>query len=306
MKAVFSIFHRGLQKTATSLARKFGSIFSGAKVWDAGVYEQLEEAMLGADFGVAVSLRLVEDIRDQYQHGLIKSSSDINQIARAEVDKILRKNYKVFDTANQGTRVVLLVGVNGCGKTTTVGKLAHLLKQDGKKVVLAACDTFRAAAVEQLNLWGERVGCHVVSAKHGADPAAVAYDAMASALAKNFDYLIVDTAGRQHNKKGLMDELLKVRKTLGKLCPGAPHETWLVVDGSVGSNALAQAREFSRVTEVNGLVFTKLDGSSKGGMVAAISDEFDIPVYFVGLGEGQEDLQPFNPDMFSEALFDIR
>lgn len=304
MKSIFKIFHRGLQKTATSLSRKISGIFTGAKTWDDATFEELEAALISSDFGVRVATRLVEDLRDRYQRGLIAGGEDINAVAREEIASILTRSYKPFTTESGELKTILMVGVNGSGKTTTSGKLARLLKEDGRSVMLAACDTFRAAAVEQLKLWGERVDCPVVASSHGADPSAVAYDAVQAGLSRKRDYLIIDTAGRQHTKKGLMDELLKMRRAIGKLKPGAPEETWLVLDGSVGSNALAQAKEFCRVVDVNGLVFTKLDGSGKGGMVVAVSDEFDLPVYFVGLGESPEDLQPFDPEMFATAMFE--
>ena len=198
----------------------------------------------------------------------------------------------------------MLIGVNGCGKTTTAGKLAYLLKKEGRKVMLAACDTFRAAAIEQLNLWGKKTDSHVVSAQHGADPSSVAFDAVQAAISRKYDYLIIDTAGRQHTKKGLMDELAKMNRSIAKVYPKAPQEVWLVVDGSIGANALAQAREFSKFGNINGVVCTKLDGTGKGGMVVAIKDEFNLPVFFVGLGEQAEDLQLFNPSMFADALFE--
>ena len=217
----------------------------------------------------------------------------------------LNKNKKDSSIpSHDGLCVILLVGVNGCGKTTTAGKLAHLLKNDGKKVMLAACDTFRAAAVEQLNLWGKRVDCHVVSSKYGADPAAVAYDAVESALTKKYDYLIIDTAGRQHTHKGLMEELAKIKRTIAKIYPCAPQEVWLIIDGSIGSNALIQAKEFIGACGVNGLVCTKLDGSYKGGMVVAIKNDYGLPVHFVGLGEAEKDLQLFDSEMFADAIFE--
>jgi fused signal recognition particle receptor len=196
-----------------------------------------------------------------------------------------------------------MVGVNGSGKTTTIGKLASRLKGEGKKVVLAACDTFRAAAVEQLQLWGERTGCQVISAKHGADPASVAFDATKAAIAREADYLLIDTAGRQQNQKGLMDELAKIRRSIEKVCPGAPHEVWLTVDSTLGANVLSQAREFSKTTGVTGLVLTKLDGTGKGGMVVALHQEFELPTFYIGLGEQPEDLQPFCAEYYTNALF---
>ena len=218
--------------------------------------------------------------------------------------EILRQRSRPIHYAEAGKpTVILMVGVNGSGKTTTIGKLAARFRADGKRVVLAACDTFRAAAVEQLQLWGDRTDSQVVSAKHGADPASVAYDATQAALARNADYLLIDTAGRQHNQKGLMDELAKIRRSIEKVYPGAPHEVWLTVDASLGGNVLNQAREFSKATGVTGLVLTKLDGTGKGGMVVALHQEFELPTFFIGLGEQPEDLQPFSPEFYADALF---
>ena len=304
MKSVFNVFHRGLRKTAVSFSRKIGGCFSDVKGWTDESYDALEAALIGSDFGVPVTMRIIENIRERYERGGIKTGEDIITVAKSEILAILNKNPRELSFKGDGLTVLLLVGVNGCGKTTTAGKLAHLLKNEGKKVMLAACDTFRAAAIEQLNLWGEKIDSYVVSAKHGADPSSVAFDAVQAALTRNYDYLIIDTAGRQHTKKGLMDELAKMNRSIGKVYPGAPQEIWLVVDGSIGANALVQAREFSKFGNVNGLVCTKLDGTGKGGMVVAIKEEFDLPVLFLGLGERPEDLQPFSPSMFVEALFE--
>ncbi len=304
MKSIFEIFHKGLQKTATSITRSLRSVFSEVKQWDEAAYERLEAALIGADFGVPVSLKIVGDLRDRYSRGLIGTGDDIFAIARNDVASILAADTRQLDWNTKSLVVILMVGVNGSGKTTTAGKLAHMLTLDGKTVMLAACDTFRAAAVQQLKLWGERTKCPVVAAKHGADPSAVAFDAVQSALSKGCDVLIIDTAGRQHTKKGLMDELSKMNRTIAKVYPGAPQEVWLVVDASLGSNVLVQAREFGSVSGVNGLVLTKLDGTGKGGMVVAIKQELNLPVFFVGLGESPEDLQPFDPAMYAQALFE--
>jgi len=305
MKSFFSTFHNGLRKTAVSLSRAIGGCFTNSKAWSEESYEKLEAALIGADFGVPVSLEIVKNIRNKYELGEIKTGADIIQIAKQDIIDILGKDSKVFPgNSISGLTVILLVGVNGCGKTTTAGKLAHMFKNDGGKVTLAACDTFRAAAVEQLNLWGRRVDCHVVSAKYGADPAAVAYDALESSLAKKHDYLIVDTAGRQHTHKGLMDELAKINRTIARVYPGAPQQVWLIMDGSIGSSALTQAKEFINTCGVNGIICTKLDGSYKGGMVVALKEKFKLPVYFIGLGEAMEDLQVFNPQMFADAVFE--
>ncbi len=304
MKSLFSAFKHGLIKTKTSLIRNLTSVFTGDKVWDEDDYEMLEAALVSADLGLQVTQRIMGDIRKRYERGEIKTAEDIIKIAENDICNQFSSNENEIEFNNQGPTVILMVGVNGSGKTTTTGKLANMWKLDGKKVMLAACDTFRAAAVEQLKIWGERIGCPVVSSHHGADAAAVAYDAVNSAVSKGIDILIIDTAGRQHTRVGLMNELDKIKRTVNKACPGAPHHTWLVVDGSTGTNALMQAREFGRVTDLSGLCLTKLDGSSKGGVVVAIHDELEYPIHFVGLGEQPGDLQPFDAEMFARALFE--
>ena len=304
MRSLLGTFRRGLQRTKTKLLRGIHSAFSQSDNWQAEDYEELEAALIGADLGVGITTRLLADVRDRYERGLIQSAEDIVAVAREDVVRILARESAPFELAADGPTVILLAGVNGSGKTTTAGKLAHMWMAAGKSVVLAACDTYRAAAVEQIKVWGHRVGCPVVAGAHGADAAAVAYDATSAAVARGADLLLVDTAGRQHTRRGLMDELAKVERTVGKACPGAPHEVWLVLDGSTGSNALAQAREFGRSVRLTGLCLTKLDGSSKGGIVVAIHAELQLPVRFVGLGEGVDDLQPFDPAVFAEALFE--
>ena len=304
MKSLLSIFKNGLRKTKTSLLRNLASLFSGSSAWTEDDYELLEASLIAADLGMQVTNRLMKDIRNRYALGEIKTAEDIIRIAEADILAQLTKREVKLNVNAEGPTIILLIGVNGSGKTTTAGKLAHLLKQDGKKVMLAACDTFRAAAVQQLNLWGERIGCPVVSSHHGADAASVAYDAVTSAVSKKMDYLIIDTAGRQHTRVGLMQELDKVKRTVNKAYPGAPHESWLVVDGSTGTNALFQAREFGKVSDITGLCLTKLDGSSKGGVVVAINEELEYPIHFIGLGEQPDDLQPFDAEMFTKALFE--
>ncbi len=306
MKSIFSVFQRGLQKTATSISRSLGGIFTGTAAWNEETYEKLKMGLIGADFGVNASTRIVNDIKDRYQRGIIKTSDDIMAVARADIVAILNKDRKDPDFRTDSLNVILMVGVNGSGKTTTAGKLAYLWKNDGRSVVLAACDTFRAAAVEQLKLWADKANCHIVSSASGADPSSVAFDAVQSALAKKQDYLILDTAGRQHTKKGLMDELSKMKRVIGKVYDGAPHHVWLTVDASMGTNTLMQAKEFLGTAGVTGLILTKLDGTGKGGIVVAIQEEFHLPVIFVGLGEKPEDLQPFNSEMFADALFESR
>ncbi|MDT8391248.1 MAG: signal recognition particle-docking protein FtsY [Lentisphaeria bacterium] len=305
MKSIFNVFKRGLQRTKTTLVRRVRSIFNENAAWDDDAFDDLEAALLGADLGVEVSLRLVDDIRDRYERGLIKTSDDVLAIAREDMVAALAEGAPgSAELAASGPTVILLVGVNGSGKTTTAAKLARMWRQDGKSVMFAACDTFRAAAIEQLTIWGDRLKIPVVAAKHGSDASAVAFDAVKSAVKNKVDVLLIDTAGRQHTKKGLMDELDKLRRSVAKALPTAPHHVWLTVDGSTGTNALTQAREFGRVCDVTGLILTKLDGSGKGGVVVPIRRELGYPVLFVGLGEGMDDLQPFDADMFAQAVFD--
>ena len=303
MKGIFNVFKKGLQKTKTSIMRGFESLFSDTEKWDTATYRKLEESLISADLGVKVSMRRVADIKDRYERGEIKTAEDIMKIGSSTVSRILSEGNRPLNENPDGPTVILMVGVNGSGKTTTSGKLAWKLKQDGKSVMLAACDTFRAAAIEQLKLWGEKTDCPVIAGRHGGDAAAVAFDATKSAMSKNVDYLIIDTAGRQHTRADLMEELPKILRTIRKNMPEAPHEVMLVVDGSTGTNALIQARQFGEVCGVTGLAVTKLDGTGKGGVVVAIKDEQQFPIHYVGLGEKPEDLQPFDPDMFADAIF---
>lgn len=303
MKHLFAKFKSGLQRTKTLLVRNVQSLFSDVRKWDEDSYDSLEASLIGADLGVEVSMRIVDDIRDRYQRGLIHTTEDVLQVAEKTICDILTAKSEPWKLSSEKPCIILFVGVNGSGKTTTLGKLAHQWQGEGKKVMLAACDTFRAAAIEQLRIWGERTNCPVIAGKHGADAAAIAYDAATSARARGMDFLLVDTAGRQHTHRGLMNELAKIRRTLDKACPGAPHHTWLVVDGSTGTNALMQAREFAKVAPLDGICLTKLDGSSKGGVAVAIHETMQLPITFVGLGEGMDDLQPFDAGDFARALF---
>ena len=303
MMGIFDVFKRGLQKTKTSLLRGFETMFTGTQKWDAATYSKLEESLIGADLGVNVSIELVKDIKDRYERGEIKTADDIIDIASTTLTRILSEDNRPINKNPNGPTVILMVGVNGSGKTTTTGKLAWKFKQEGKSVMLAACDTFRAAAIEQLKLWGERIDCPVIAGQHGGDAAAVAFDATQSAISKNIDYLIIDTAGRQHTRADLMEELPKILRTIRKNMPDAPHEVILVVDGSTGTNALVQAREFGKVCGVTGLAVTKLDGTGKGGVIVAIKNEKKFPVHYIGLGEQPEDLQEFDAKMFSNAIF---
>lgn len=304
MKSIFSIFKQGLEKTATRIARTFTGLFTGIKAHGAESFQELEDRLISADFGVAAAARIAGELRDRYQRGQIATDADLVMAARDSIVGILNSNQRPVHAAPAGPTVILMVGVNGSGKTTTIGKLAAQWIADGKTVVLGACDTFRAAAVEQLELWGERTGAHVVRGKAGGDPAGVAYDSAKAALAEHADYLLIDTAGRQQNQRHLMEELAKIRRSLDKAYPGAPHEVWLTVDSTLGANVLNQAREFTSTAGVTGLVLTKLDGTGRGGMVVALHQEFELPTFFIGLGEQPGDLQPFDPEHFANALFE--
>ncbi len=305
MKSIFSVFRKGLQRTKTTIARRLHGIFQDLEVWDDEAFDEIEAVLISADLGVSVSARLVEDLRDRYQRGLVKTTEDILQVAREDIVRLLAAHQVPPLNLNpEGPTAILVVGVNGSGKTTTAAKLTHLLQQDGHSVLLAAGDTFRAAGIEQVKVWGQRLGCPVVAGQTGGDAAAVVYDAIDTAKNKQIDMVVIDTAGRQHTHKGLMQELAKVKRTAGRICPGAPHEVWLTVDASTGSNALMQAREFGKACELTGLILTKLDGSGKGGVVVSICEELGYPIRFVGLGEKMEDLQPFDPDMFARAIFE--
>ena len=301
--SIFDVFKRGLKKTAVAIGRGISGIFTSAKKWDEETFRKLENELLAADFGVSAARKITHSLRDRYQQGDFSGGDDILAVARQELCRILQEGGRSLKTAAEGPTVILMVGVNGSGKTTTAGKLAFMLTGQGKKVMLAACDTFRAAAVEQLKLWGERTGCPVTASKTGADAAAVAFDAVASAKARNMDFLIIDTAGRQQNQKGLMDELAKILRIIRKQLPDAPHETLLTLDAGVGTNGLSQAREFAAISGASALVLTKLDGTGKGGAAAAVQEEFHLPILFVGLGEAPEDLQIFSPEMYAEAIF---
>ena len=300
---IFSIFKRGLQKTATSVSRSIKSLLTGEKAWDAAMLEELEYTLIAADFGVKASAEVVKELKDAYDMGKITTSADIYAEATMFVADILRKNQRAMHKPENAPQIILMVGVNGSGKTTTIGKLAARWRNEGKKVVLGAADTFRAAAVEQLQLWGNRTGAEVIAGKPQADPASVAFSATQYAVENRADILLIDTAGRQQTRKALMDELSKIVRAISKACPNAPHEVWLTVDASLGANALSQAREFSKSANLTGLVLTKLDGTGKGGMTVAIHREFELPTFYIGFGEAPEDLQEFDPDMYAQALF---
>ena len=299
---LFSKFFSGLQKTQNNLSSELKRIISRSpKLTDDDV-EDLEAVLLSSDMGFTVTEQIIEAVRKEYESSS-GQTGNILEIAKSVVEKNLSNTDNNLIKKDNDLTVISLVGVNGAGKTTTAGKLAHYIKDSGRRPMLAACDTFRAAAIEQLNLWGSRLDIPVISSEYGADPASVAHDAVNSSLSKEVDYLLIDTAGRLHTKHNLMRELEKLHRVISTKCEGAPHETLLVVDASIGSNALTQAREFNKSVPLTGLVISKLDGTSKGGMVVAIQNELKLPVKFVGLGEKPEDLQKFEPSEYARALF---
>ena len=299
---------KGLEKTKTGFFDKIARAVAGRDKVDDEVLDNLEEVLVTSDVGVDTTLRIIERIEQRVARDKYVGTGELNRILRDEIAQLLTEN-NTEDTEGftlpEGKRpyVIMVVGVNGVGKTTTIGKLAYQFKQAGLNVVLGAADTFRAAAVEQIVIWGERVGVPVVKQQMGSDPASVAFDTLQSAICQGADVVIIDTAGRLHNKKGLMDELSKIKRVMQKLMPEAPHDVMLVLDGSTGQNAYEQAKQFTAATEVTSMAVTKLDGTAKGGVVIGISDQFKIPVRYIGLGEGMEDLQPFNRVEFVDSLF---
>ena len=299
---------KGLEKTKESFFGKLTRAVAGKSKVDDDVLDDLEEVLVTSDVGVDTTLNIIRRIEERVARDKYVSTSELNGILRDEIASLLTEN-NTSDTEGfqipEGKKpyVVMVVGVNGVGKTTTIGKLAWQFKQAGLKVMLGAADTFRAAAVEQIVIWGERVGVPVVKQQMGSDPASVAFDTLSSAVANDVDVVLIDTAGRLHNKKGLMDELSKIKRVMQKVVPDAPHDVMLVLDGSTGQNAFEQAKQFTAATDVTSMAITKLDGTAKGGVVLGISDQFKIPVRYIGLGEGMEDLQPFNRREFVNSLF---
>ena len=303
-KGFFKRLVAGLTKTRDNIVSGFESVFSGFSRIDDDFYEELEEILIMGDIGVHATEEILESLKEKVKENKIKNPADCKELLISSI----KEQMDVGETAyrfEQEKSVVLIIGVNGVGKTTTVGKLAGKLKSQGKKVILAAADTFRAAAGEQLVEWANRAGVDIVSGQDGADPAAVVYDAVQAAKARKADVLLCDTAGRLHNKKNLMEELKKINRILEKEYPDAYRETLVVLDGTTGQNALAQAKQFAEVANVNGIILTKLDGTAKGGIAVAIQSELDIQVKYIGVGETIDDLQKFDADQFVDALFDI-
>ena len=301
--------NKGLEKTKKSFFSKIARSIVGKSKVDADVLDNLEEILISSDVGVETTLKIIDRIEERVSRDKFLGVDELNSVLKEEIESLLSEN-NALDNVNfelpkhtEGPHVIMVVGVNGVGKTTTIGKLAHQFKSINKKVVLGAADTFRAAAVDQLIIWSERVGVDIVQQGMNADPAAVAFDTLQSAKAKNADVVIIDTAGRLHNKVNLMSELTKIKRVMDKVVPGAPHEILLVLDGSTGQNAFEQAKQFSLATDINALAITKLDGTAKGGVVIGISDQMKIPVKYIGVGEGMNDLQVFNKSEFVDSLF---
>jgi fused signal recognition particle receptor len=298
----------GLQKTKTSLFSRLSRLITAKRKVDADVLDELEEILISSDVGVDTTLKIVERISARVKRDAYETTEELNVILREEIAAMLAENSKTTATdielpADGRPYVIMVVGVNGVGKTTTIGKLAHRFTAEGKKVVLGAADTFRAAAIEQLSIWAERTGATIIKQQMGSDPASVAYDTIASAVAQKADVVIIDTAGRLHNKINLMNELSKIKNVMKKVLPSAPDEVLLVLDGSTGQNAFEQARQFTKATEVSALAITKLDGTAKGGVVIGVSDQFSLPVKYIGVGEGIDDLQLFDKTQFVDSLF---
>jgi fused signal recognition particle receptor len=299
---------QGLQKTREGFFARINRVIAGKSTVDADLLSELEEALIGADVGVQTTTKIIDRIEKRVAQEKYMDVQELHSILKNEIEEILLNNrqsalYDFSSTLPASPYVVLIVGVNGVGKTTTIGKLAHQFKQAGKQVLLGAADTFRAAAVDQLTIWSERVGVPIVKQPMGIDPAAVAFDTVQSAVARGSDLVLIDTAGRLHNKAHLMEELSKIKRVIQKTIPNAPHEVLLVLDGSTGQNALEQARQFTAATDVTALAITKLDGTAKGGVVLAIADQFNIPVKFIGVGEQIDDLLVFDRKAFVDSLF---
>lgn len=299
---------KGLEKTKESIFSKITRAIIGKSTVDAEVLDNLEEVLVTSDVGVDTTLKIIKRIEERVERDKYVNTAELNRILKEEIVALLKENDEeqaVDFTIPAGKKpyVIMVVGVNGVGKTTTIGKLAYQFKQKGYNVLLGAADTFRAAAVDQLNIWANRVNVPIVAQGMGADPASVAFDTLKSAISKNIDVVIIDTAGRLHNKTGLMEELGKIKRVMQKVVPDAPHEILLVLDASTGQNAIEQAKQFTKVTQVNALALTKLDGTAKGGVVIGISDTFKIPVKYIGVGEKMDDLQVFNKEEFVDSLF---
>ena len=293
---------KGLEKTKENVFGKLSRVVAGKTTIDELALDDIEEALITSDIGVETTLKIIEKLEERVLRDKYINTSELNSFLKEEISSLMQDSYEDIPEVD-GPYVIMVVGVNGVGKTTTIGKLAHQFKQQGKKVVLGTADTFRAAAVDQLVIWADRVGVEIVKQDMGSDPASVAFDTIQSAKASNADVVIIDTAGRLHNNINLMRELGKIRDVMAKVIPTAPHDVMLVLDASTGQNAIEQAKQFTAATNVDSLTLTKLDGTAKGGVVIGISDQFNIPVRYIGVGEGIEDLQPFSKKEFIDSLF---
>jgi fused signal recognition particle receptor len=313
-KSIFSsdkkeALDKGLEKTKDSVFSKLSRAIAGKSTIDDEVLDNLEEVLVSSDVGVTTTIKIIERIEKRVSKDKYLGTSELNNILREEIAAIIDENNSISDAIDftipkvDGPYVIMVVGVNGVGKTTTIGKLAHQFKKQGLNVMLGAADTFRAAAIDQLKIWAQRVDVPIIAQHMGSDPASVAFDTLKSAVAQNIDVVIIDTAGRLHNKVGLMNELTKIKTVMQKVVPNAPHEVMLVLDGSTGQNAIEQAKQFTVATQVTALTLTKLDGTAKGGVVIAIADQFKIPVKYIGVGEGIDHLQVFNKHEFVDSLF---
>jgi fused signal recognition particle receptor len=294
----------GIQKTRSGLVDRLEDVLSGKKQIDSDLLDELEYALITADLGVRTVQDILESIRQRVDRKLTSDAAEIRGLIRERLLEILRASERPMHVVSAPPAVVMVVGVNGAGKTTTIGKLAHRFLGEGRSVLLCAADTFRAAAIEQLEVWAQRAGVDLIRQKTGADPSAVVFDSLQAAKARGMDYVIVDTAGRLHTKENLMAELEKMRRTCQRVIPGSPHEVWLVLDATTGQNGLEQARKFTESSGVTGIILTKLDGTAKGGVVVAIARELNLPIRFIGVGEKIDDLLPFEPEKFVESLFD--
>ncbi len=294
----------GIEKTRAGLVDRVEDLVSGKKEINADLLEELEYTLVTADIGVRTTTEILESIRQRVDRKSINDAAELKSLIREHLLGVLQATERPLAHVTQPPAVVMLVGVNGSGKTTTIGKLANRFRSEGRSVLLCAADTFRAAAIEQLQVWGQRTGTEIISQRAGADPSAVVFDAVQAAKARKTDYVIIDTAGRLHTKENLMAELEKMRRTAAKVVPGSPHEVWLVLDATTGQNGLEQARKFTETSGVTGIVLTKLDGTAKGGVVVAIARELNLPIRFVGVGEKVDDLLPFEPEEFIQSLFE--
>jgi len=303
-RGFFQRLKEGLTKTRTGFAGRLDRLVFGKKEIDDELMEDLEEILFTSDLGVAATQEIIDHVQEKVKRKELKDADKLKDALKQEMLSFLRVPEGDRSEPGPGEpRVVMVVGVNGVGKTTTIGKAAQLFRDQGKEVVLAAADTFRAAAIEQLSIWGERTGCEVVRQREGSDPSAVAFDAVSSAVARKADVVLIDTAGRLHTRSNLMEELQKTRRVIGRKLPGAPHEIWLVLDATTGQNAISQAQIFHEALGLTGIVLTKLDGTAKGGIVVGISHQLGLPILFIGIGERVDDLRPFDPDSFVEAIF---